>query len=60
MSSDMSGGVVFLPEALQDPEAWFIVVPMGARLFVALGVCGVSLRLSVVMLVGSGVCVEDM
>lgn len=58
-SSDVSGGVIFLPEASWDPKARFVVVSMGARLFVALGVCGVSLWFSVVMPVSFYVCVED-
>lgn len=56
---DMSDGVVFFPEALWDPKAWLVIVIVGIRLFVALSVRGVSLGLSVVMPVGTDVCVED-
>lgn len=38
LSTDVSGGVVFLPEASWNPEACLVVVSMGARLFVALSV----------------------
>lgn len=57
--TDMSGGVVFLPEASRDPETCFVIVSMGAQLFVALSVCGESFGFSVVVPVSSGVCIED-
>lgn len=46
---DMCGRVVFFPKALCDPEIWLVIVSMGARLFIALGVGSVSLRFSVVI-----------
>lgn len=58
-SCDVCSRVIFFPEVLRDPEAWFVVVAIGGQLFFALGVCCESLRLGVVMLVGSDVCVED-
>lgn len=57
---DVCSWVVFFPEALRDPEAQFIIVAIGAWLFLALGVHCESFWLSVVMPIGSDVCVEDM
>lgn len=56
---DVCTQVIFFPEALQNPEAWFVVVLMRARLLVALGDLSVSLRFGVVIPVGSCVYVED-
>lgn len=58
-SCDVCSQVVFFPEALQDSEAWFVVVAIGAWLFFTLGVHCESLRLGIVVPVGSDVCIED-
>lgn len=58
-SCNVSGRVVFLLEVLQDPKAWLVIVPVRARLFVALSVCSVSLGFGIVMPVGADICIED-
>lgn len=57
---DVCGEIIFFLEALWDPEAEFVIIPVGARLLVALGDLSISLRLSVVMPIYSCICVEDM
>lgn len=58
-SHNVSSGVIFLPKALQDPEAWLVVVMMGAGLLITLSVHSVFFGLGVIMPVGTDVCVED-
>lgn len=58
-SSDVSGGVVFLPGALRDPETRLIIVMVRAELLVALSVRSVFFGLSIVMPVSADVCVKD-
>lgn len=58
-SYDVSGGVVSSPEALRNPEVGFVVVPVEARLLTTLSDLSVFFWLSVVMPVGSCICVED-
>lgn len=57
---DVCSQIVFFPEVLRDPEVWFVVVAIGARLFLTLSVHCESFRLGVVVPVGSDVCVEDL
>lgn len=56
---DVCTQVVFFPEALWDPEAGLIIVPVRARLFFTLSDLSVSLWFSIVMPVGSCICIED-
>lgn len=56
---NMCAQVIFFSEALRDPEVWFVIIVIGARLFFTLGVRSESFRLSVVMLVGSDVYIKD-
>lgn len=58
-SCDVCTQVVFFPEALRDPEAWFVVVAMRIWLFLALSIHCESFWLCVVVSVSSDVCVED-
>lgn len=46
---DVCTWVIFFSEALRDLEARFVVVPVGARLLVALGVHSIFFRLGIVM-----------
>lgn len=59
LPSDMCTQVVFFPEALRDPEVWFVVIPMGAWLFIALSVYSESFGLSVIVPVGSDICIKN-
>lgn len=56
---DVCTWIVFFLEVLWDLEAWFVVVPMGARLFIALGDLRVSFRFGVVVPICSCVYVKD-
>lgn len=58
-SCDVYAWVVFIPEALRDPEAGFVIVSMRAGLLVTLGDLSIPFCFGVVVPVGSYVCVED-
>lgn len=56
---DVCTRIVFIPEALRDPEVRFVVVSMRAGLLVALGDFSVPFCFGIVVPVGFCVCVKD-
>lgn len=57
-SCDVCAWVVFIPEALRDPKAGFVIVSMRAGLLVALGDLSIPFCFGIVIPVGSCVCVK--